>query len=572
MRPVMRPQCKCPQGKLNIVLLSLPARHLRFGNDLPQRLDYLTVAAAAADENASAENCLDTIQTKALAVLGRASRHAQPALREGPPAKSLHRPPLRRRQQSSILPLPPPRATAAARDAERTGGLEIQGLMFPSMVMDAERDERPWIHLAYGTTGHLLKLRRMHFRSRVSTTIIHKLLFSDKHLGIHVAMRNFLVDVVFGQKPGCLMRGPGGVEWKAKVRARPYHLPAPSPTSGSLDSVLTPGPGEKLTAKKITIETAILPSSHSFYFFPSPPSPSPSNPPPPPHSHRPNLQTGRVSPLTLAAGSVRSLLDNPRSNRPERRTALVAREPARYKMDIMALRETRFSEQGQLEEVAAGYTFFWSGRSRSKRQDAGVTFAIRNDIVGRLLCLPQGINDRLMTLRFPHCGGEITILVNIFAPPISSPDETRNKFYAELHALPASEPTTWGHVLARPSAAATCWYHTTFGVKARRCISPCSFTSKQNKRLKPVNPKVGTANLPDGSNPGRTFYVRDTRSGRLFLVDTGAQLSVIPPTPADRRYPNPGLFLQAVNTSPITTFGTCSLSLDIGLRRLFPGC
>ncbi|BHF60333.1 hypothetical protein SprV_0100329700 [Sparganum proliferum] len=68
---------------------------------------------------------------------------------------------------------------------------------------------------------------------------------------------------------------------------------------------------------------------------------------------------------------------------------------------------------------------------------------------------------------------------------------------------------------ARPNAAAIRWYHTTFGVKARRCISPCSFTPKQSKRVKPVNPK-------------------------------------------------------AVNTSPITTFGTCSLPLDIGLRRLFP--
>nr|VZI28875.1 unnamed protein product [Spirometra erinaceieuropaei] len=123
---------------------------------------------------------------------------------------------------------------------------------------------------------------------------------------------------------------------------------------------------------------------------------------------------------------------------------------------------------------------------------------------------------------------------------------------------------------ARPNAAATCWYHTTFGAKARCCVSPCSFTFKQNKRVKPVSRKVSASNLSDSSNPGRTFYVRDTRSGRRFLVDTGAQLSVIPPTPADRRCPNPGLFLQAVNTSPITTFGTCSLSLDIGLRRLFP--
>ncbi|BHF69192.1 hypothetical protein SprV_0301223500 [Sparganum proliferum] len=49
-------------------------------------------------------------------------------------------------------------------------------------------------------------------------------------------------------------------------------------------------------------------------------------------------------------------------------------------------------------EVGAGYTFFWSGRPRTERRDAGVAFAIRNDIVGRLPCLPQGINDRLMSL------------------------------------------------------------------------------------------------------------------------------------------------------------------------------
>ncbi|VDM01859.1 unnamed protein product [Schistocephalus solidus] len=94
--------------------------------------------------------------------------------------------------------------------------------------------------------------------------------------------------------------------------------------------------------------------------------------------------------LTLAAWKVRSLLDNPRSNRPERRTALVARELARYKVDIAALSETGFSEQGQLEEVGAGYTFFWSGQTKAERRNAGVAFAIRNDIVGRLTCLPQG--------------------------------------------------------------------------------------------------------------------------------------------------------------------------------------
>ncbi|BHF77351.1 hypothetical protein SprV_0602045600 [Sparganum proliferum] len=38
-----------------------------------------------------------------------------------------------------------------------------------------------------------------------------------------------------------LLRGPGGVERSVEVRARQHHPPAPSPASGLLDSVLTPG-------------------------------------------------------------------------------------------------------------------------------------------------------------------------------------------------------------------------------------------------------------------------------------------------------------------------------------------
>nr|VZI37490.1 unnamed protein product [Spirometra erinaceieuropaei] len=129
------------------------------------------------------------------------------------------------------------------------------------------------------------------------------------------------------------------------------------------------------------------------------------------------------------------------SNRPERRTALVARELARYKVDIAALTETRFSEQGQLEDVGAGYTFYWSGRPRAERRDAGVVFAIRNDIVGRLSCMPQGINDRLMSLRLPlRRGGQFATIISAYAPTMTNPDAVRDKFYEDLHALLATVP------------------------------------------------------------------------------------------------------------------------------------
>nr|VZI21230.1 unnamed protein product [Spirometra erinaceieuropaei] len=61
------------------------------------------------------------------------------------------------------------------------------------------------------------------------------------------------------------------------------------------------------------------------------------------HVH-PTRQTGRLSPLPPPAS------ENPRGNRTKRRTALVAQELARYKVDITALTETRFSKQGRLEE------------------------------------------------------------------------------------------------------------------------------------------------------------------------------------------------------------------------------
>nr|VZI50405.1 unnamed protein product [Spirometra erinaceieuropaei] len=173
-------------------------------------------------------------------------------------------------------------------------------------------------------------------------------------------------------------------------------------------------------------------------------SPSSSSSPSPSRRTTRCHQTDRVSPLTLAAWNVHSLLDNPRSNRPERRTALVPRELARYKVDIAALSETRFSEQGQLEELGAGYTLFWNGRPKAEPRHAGVAFAIRNDIVRRLPSLPQGINDRLMSLRLPlRRRGKFATIISAYAPPMSSPDAAaRDKFYEKLHAFLATVSKT----------------------------------------------------------------------------------------------------------------------------------
>ena len=54
--------------------------------------------------------------------------------------------------------------------------------------------------------------------------------------------------------------------------------------------------------------------------------------------------------LTIGKWNVRNLLDREGANRPERRTALVAMELAKYNIDIAALCETRFSESGSLND------------------------------------------------------------------------------------------------------------------------------------------------------------------------------------------------------------------------------
>ncbi|VDL99877.1 unnamed protein product [Schistocephalus solidus] len=135
------------------------------------------------------------------------------------------------------------------------------------------------------------------------------------------------------------------------------------------------------------------------------------------------IQAARVSPLKLAAWNVRSFSDNPRSNRLERRIALVALDLAHYKADITALSEIIFSEQGQLEETGAGFTFFWSGRPKAERFNACFAFAIQNDIEGRPPCLPQDL---------------FTTIISAYAHPMTNSVAAKDKFYEDLHPLLAT--------------------------------------------------------------------------------------------------------------------------------------
>ena len=72
-----------------------------------------------------------------------------------------------------------------------------------------------------------------------------------------------------------------------------------------------------------------------------------------------------------------------------------------------------------------------------------------------------------------------------------------------------------------------------------------------------------------GHQPCRLFYITDHTNRLHFLVDTGAEVSVIPPSATDPSHFKSNLTLQAANNTPIPTYGNRLLTLNIGLRRTF---
>ena len=90
----------------------------------------------------------------------------------------------------------------------------------------------------------------------------------------------------------------------------------------------------------------------------------------------------------------------------------------------------------------------------------------------------------------------------------------------------------------------------------------------QTRFGKPSRQSV-TATTVTGRPPSRLLFVYDKSSGLRFLVDTGAQVSVIPPGSVKRDLQPTSYTLQAANGTAIKTFGQRLLTLDLGLRRNF---
>ena len=117
-----------------------------------------------------------------------------------------------------------------------------------------------------------------------------------------------------------------------------------------------------------------------------------------------NNKNYKIAPaLNIATWNVRTLLPDTRTpaERPERRTALIASELGRLSIDVAALSETRLADEGQLEEVGGGYTFFWKGVDEGEHRESGVGFAIKTELIKNMTELPSGVSKRVITMRLP---------------------------------------------------------------------------------------------------------------------------------------------------------------------------
>ncbi len=119
------------------------------------------------------------------------------------------------------------------------------------------------------------------------------------------------------------------------------------------------------------------------------------------------------------------------------------KELARYNIDIAALSETRFPDEGSLTELTSGYTFFWKGKAQTKVRIHGVGLAIKTSLLKNLPDLPMGINERLMKIRLPLNDKRYVTVISAYAPTLTSAEETIEHFYANLSSVlrlvPASD-------------------------------------------------------------------------------------------------------------------------------------
>ena len=179
--------------------------------------------------------------------------------------------------------------------------------------------------------------------------------------------------------------------------------------------------------------------------------------------------------MIVGTWNVRTLLDLTESERPQRRTALIAHELGRYNIDIAALSETRLAEEGSLTEAGEGYTFFWKGLPAGAQRNYGVAFAVKTALLSSIPQSPTGLNERLISWRIPIANSRFVTLVNVYAPTLDANEDMKDHFYEQLHSTIQAVPREDKIILLGDlNARVGCSHHLWEGVIGRHGVGKCN--------------------------------------------------------------------------------------------------
>ncbi|XP_069179020.1 uncharacterized protein [Procambarus clarkii] len=111
-----------------------------------------------------------------------------------------------------------------------------------------------------------------------------------------------------------------------------------------------------------------------------------------------------------------------------RKTAVINNELCRLQMNIAALQEIRLPATGSIREK--NFTFCWQGNPPEEVREHGVSFAIRNRLLGSIVP-PTEESARIIKLQL-HTAAEMVSLISIYAPTLTSSTEGKDEFFDDL--------------------------------------------------------------------------------------------------------------------------------------------
>ena len=79
-------------------------------------------------------------------------------------------------------------------------------------------------------------------------------------------------------------------------------------------------------------------------------------------------------------------------------------------------------------------------QKEGERREAGVSCAIKKDIVTKLTEMPRPVSDWIMTMRLPLSKDNFATIISVYAPTMTYPDENKEAFYNQLASVLSGSP------------------------------------------------------------------------------------------------------------------------------------